>query len=405
MVLLGVGKSSTKEAIYTVLKNHFKVRASHKNYNNEIGLPLTVLGEFSAVKSIFGWLKIFLRGLILIIFKNKNYPKILILEMAADHPGDIDYLLKITPCQIGVITAISPTHLEFFKNVENVAKEKSLIVTKLKPHQWAIVNADDEMIMRAKPKIKAHVFTFGLLKTADVRAIEVSLSQEIINDKLQIGGLNFKLQYSGNFVPVVLPHIIAKHQIYSVLAAAAVGLVLELNLIEAVEALKNFRGLAGRMRLLAGKNESWIIDDSYNSSPKAVEKALETLVEIKTPPEARKWVVLGDMLELGEIAKTAHQEIGELVAKNNFQYLVAVGQFANEMVVGAKRAGMGVDQLFSFSDALTAANFLIDKIKPGDVILVKGSQGIRLERLVKEIMAEPERVKELLVRQGEEWMR
>jgi UDP-N-acetylmuramoyl-tripeptide--D-alanyl-D-alanine ligase len=399
-----VGKSSTKEAIYTVLKKYFSVRASPKNYNNEIGVPLTILGQSSATRSFFGWLLIFLRGFGLIIFKNKNYPKILVLEMAADHPGDISYLLKIAPCQIGVITAIGPTHLEFFKTVENVAQEKSLMVTKLNSHHWAVLNADDPRVISLKPKIKARTLTFGINQSADIKAVDLNLSQELINNKLKIDGLMFKLHYSGNFVPVVLPEIIAFHQTYAVLAAAAVGLILELNLIEISEALKDFRGLPGRMKLLSGKNNSQIIDDSYNSSPKAVEMALETLNKIKISPEARKWVVLGDMLELGSVAQEEHFRIGRLVGQNKVNYLLAVGKFAKDIIAGAQSGGMSADQLFSFTDSLSAAKFLVNKIKAGDLILVKGSQGVRLERLVKEIMAEPKMAKELLVRQGDEWM-
>ncbi len=399
-----VGKSSTKEAIYTVLKKHFNVRASYKNYNNEIGLPLTILGKFSAVKSFLGWLMIFWHGFLLIVFKKSDYPKILILEMAADHPGDIAYLLKIAPPQIGIITAIGPTHLEFFKTIENVSKEKSLIVTSLKPHQWAVLNADDKAVMALRSKISAKVLTFGFSEKADIRVVDLSLSQKLIENKLKIQGLNFKLRYSGSVLPITLLESVADYQVYAILAAATVGLILDLNLLEIAEALEDFKTLPGRMKVLAGRNQSLIIDDSYNSSPKAVEKALETLAKIKISPEARKWVVLGDMLELGEVSEKAHREIGEMVAKVGCQYLIAVGQFSKEIIEGAKMGGMKLDQLFSFSDSLTAAKFLVDKIKIGDLILVKGSQGIRLERLVKEIMAEPEKAKELLVRQEDEWM-
>lgn len=399
-----VGKSSTKEAVYTVLKKHFNVRTSPKNYNNEIGLPLTILGRQSTNRSFVDWLLIFLGGFFLLIFKQKQYPKILVLEMAADHPGDIAYLLKIASCQIGIITAIGPTHLEFFKTVENVAKEKSLIVTKLKSHQWAILNADDKIVIGLQPKIKARVLTFGFSERADIRALDLNLSQELVDNELKIKGLRFKLSYGGSVVPIILSEIIAEHQVYSVLAAAAVGLILELNLLDIAEALKDFKGLAGRMRTLTGKNKSLIIDDSYNSSPRAVERAIETLNKIQISPEGNKWVVLGDMLELGQITQEAHRRAGELVAQSQVKYLITVGQFSKEIIEGAQAAGMSADQLFSFTDATATAKFLIGKIKTGDLILVKGSQGVRLEKLVKEIMAETERAKELLVRQGDEWM-
>lgn len=279
-----VGKSSTKEAIYAVLKDRFNVRRSLKNYNNEIGLPLTVLGRLSPGKNLAGWLRVFWMALGSIWFPEKSYPKILILEMAADHPGDIKYLTKIAPCQIGVVTAIGPSHLEFFKNIDGIIKEKQGLVGHLPSNGWAILNADDPQVLAMKEKTKAKILTFGFCEEADVRAMEFKLEQE---SGLENYGIRFKIKYSGSMVPVFLPNVLGKSTVYAALAAAAVGATFGLNLIEIAESLKSFEPLPGRLRLLKGLKNTLIIDDTYNSSPNAVRAALEVLQEIIVPPAAK----------------------------------------------------------------------------------------------------------------------
>lgn len=399
-----VGKTSTKEAIALVLKKKFFVRASPKNYNNEIGLPLTIINAESQGKSIFGWLKVFLKGLFEIIFPIK-FPKILILEMAADKPGDIRYLTKIAPCQIGVITAIAPVHLEAFKSLENILKEKEIIVTHLPRQGWAILNGDDEKILEIKDKIRAKVFTYGLTRKVDLKGLEINLDQEITErGEIKIYGLKFKINYRGNIIPVFLPKIIARHQVYSVLAAISVGLVMGINLLEIVESLKEFEPLAGRMKLINGIKKSLIIDDSYNSSPEAVEAALETLKEILTLPGRRKIVVLGEMLELGQFAEEAHFKIGKKITEYNFDLLITVGNLAKKIAEGAKENGFHQDLIFEFENSEEAGKFLKEKIIYGDIILVKGSQKVRMEKVIKKIMAEPEKAEKLLVRQEKGWI-
>lgn len=400
-----VGKSSTKEAIYIVLKDHFNVRRSLKNYNNEIGLPLTVLGRLSPGKSLAGWLRVFWMAIGSIWFPEKNYPKILILEMAADHPGDIKYLTKIAPCQIGVVTTIGPTHLEFFKNIENVIKEKQIMISHLPPRGWAILNADDPRVLAMKEKTEAKILTFGFSEKADIRALEIEIDQDLSSTKYpKINGLRFKVKYSGSIVPVFLPNVLNRSVVYSALAAVAVGIIFDLNLIEIAEPLRNFEPLAGRMKPIKGIKNTLIIDDTYNSSPKAVLSALEALEEIKVFAGAKKWVVLGDMLELGESAKNEHRKIGEIVAEKGFDYLLTFGFQAKNIAQAAKESGMDEEKIKIFDNQQDLSQFLKDNLNSGDVILVKGSQGMRMENIVKEIMAEPTKARQLLVRQTEEWL-
>ena len=400
-----VGKSSTKQAIAAVLKDQLNIRQSKGNYNNEIGVPLTIFGCSSPGKNLLGWLGVFIKIGFLLVFKKKSYPKVLVLEMAADRPGDIEYLIKIAPCQIGALTAISPAHTEFFKTMENVAKEKQAIIAHLPKSGWAVLNADDENVRALKNKTSARVLTYGLSSRADIQAREIYLDQELKDSGPDIKGLRFKIHYQGNIVPVFLPQMIGLSQVYSVLAAIAAGITFNFDLVSIASALKKYHPLPGRMVLLKGTNESLIIDDTYNSSPKSVESALKALLEIKTHPQAEKRVILGDMLELGNLSQRAHYQIGQKIGQMGFDYLLTVGEQAREIAKGARQSDFRKDRIFSFEYSLGVAKFLRKKLNRGDIVLVKGSQGIRMERIVKQIMAKPYLAKKYLVRQGRDWLR
>lgn len=395
-----VGKSSAKEAIKKVLESSFQVRASIKNYNNEIGLPLSVIGVESPSKSIFGWIKVFTKAIGLILIKDKNYPKILILEMGADRQGDIEYLLEMAPCKIGVVTAVSEAHTEFLGNLQKIEKEKRKIVEHLSANKFAVLNMDSELTYKMKDKTKARVISFGFNNEATVRAVDVNINYD---SKGEVSGTNFKLQCGGNIVPIFLENIFSSSQIYGVLIAASVGFIYEMNLIEITQQLKNFKPLPGRMNLINGVKHTVIIDDSYNSSPASVKAALETMREIKLSAGAKRFAVLGDMLELGNQTEQHHRDIGVSVVENNIDILITKGEAAREIANGAIKAGMKEDKIFSFSGNGKAGRFLQEQISKNDLILIKGSQGMRMEKIVKEIMAKPMKAKELLVRQGNKW--
>jgi len=400
-----VGKSSTKEAIGLVLKQKFRTRTSKGNYNNEIGAPLTVIGKDSPGKNIIGWLNIFLNGFLKIIFKQKSYPKILVLEMAADRPGDIKYLTEIIPCNIGVLTAISPAHTAFFKNIQGIIKEKKNIITHLSSENTAILNADDDNVLSLQKKTKARLLTYGLSSKAMIRAIEIEIDQDLHDDRTEIKGLRFKVVYQNKMVSVFLPKVISFAQVYSVLAAFAVGISFDINLVEIVQSFKEFDPLLGRLNILKGKNNSLILDDTYNSSPRAVEIALNTAQEIKIPLQSMKWAILGDMLELGNLSEKAHFQAGEQVKQADFDYLITVGQEAKQIAQGARKAGLNNERIFSFKYPLGVAEFLEKRIKAGDLILFKGSQGVRMEKIVKQIMLKPYLAKKNLVRQSRKWLK
>ncbi|MEA2088560.1 MAG: UDP-N-acetylmuramoyl-tripeptide--D-alanyl-D-alanine ligase [Patescibacteria group bacterium] len=395
-----VGKTSTKDAVKRILEKDYKVRANIKNYNNEIGVPLTIIGEKSPSKSIFGWLNIISKGIKLILTTDKNYPKILILEMGADKIGDIEYLVSFVRCNIAIVTNISESHLEFFHTVQKIEKEKRKIVENLKHENFAILNMDLDLTRNMKNKTKAKVITFGFGKGADVRATDAVISY--YNKKPN--GVSFKLICNGNVVPIFMPKILGFSQIYSALAAVAVGTIYKINLLGIAKSLEKFAPPKGRMSLIKGVKQTSIIDDTYNSSPLAVKSALEIMQEIKLPDGAKKIAVLGDMLELGNRSQDYHKKTGEKVVKNGIDILITKGEAARNIAKGAIASGMDKNRVFSFSRNREAGRFLQDKISKNDLILLKGSQGMRMEKIVKEIMAYPLKANELLARQGKEWL-
>jgi UDP-N-acetylmuramoyl-tripeptide--D-alanyl-D-alanine ligase len=214
-----VGKTSAKEAIFLVLSSKFNVRKNEKNYNNEIGLPLTIIGAESGNRSFLKWGKVFLKwiGEMILPF---HYPKILVLEMGVDRPGDMDYLLSFIKPTVGVMTNVSGSHLEFFKNIEQIAKEKSKLLKEIPEDGLAILNSDNEYIFETSKKLKIPFLFFGFGEKAKVRA---SFLGYVFED-FEPQGMSFKLSYQGKTVPIRLPGILAPHLVYASLAAVAAGL-------------------------------------------------------------------------------------------------------------------------------------------------------------------------------------
>jgi UDP-N-acetylmuramoyl-tripeptide--D-alanyl-D-alanine ligase len=396
-----IGKTSTKEATAAVLGSRFRVRESVKNYNNEIGLPLTIVGiEKTPGKSLIGWFRVIGRALKLLAHRAADYPEILVLEMGADKPGDIAYLTDIAPCKVGVLTYISHAHTEYFKTLKKIAQEKRVIVSHLNEDNFAVVNFDNELAMQ-NSKTKAEFISFGFNEGADFQATDVN----IICDENTgwPSGLNFKVNHKGSFVPVYLPGAVAEHLIPAALAGMAIGHIFGVNLVDAAAALRALAPLAGHMRIVDGIKKTLIIDDTYNSSPEPTKSALKTLASIQIREGAERYAVLGDMLELGPETENLHREIGMAAALSKIDVLVTVGEASKHTASAAREAGMDEHRVISFADSNSAGRYLQDAIKEGDVILVKGSQGVRMERIVKELMAEPLEAAKILVRQTGEW--
>jgi len=396
-----IGKTSAKEAIYEVLRDKLRVRTSFKNYNNEIGLPLTIIGRESPGRNLFGWASVFLIAFKLCLFKDKKYPQVLILEMGVDRPGDMDYLTNITPVDVGVVTAVSYSHLEYFGSILNIKKEKQVLIEKLDAKGLAILNFDNEYTKEMVSVSKARTLTYGLKAGANLQAQDIVYN--FTKEGYDLSGINFKLNYNGSIVPVTMKNVMAETALYAALAAAAVAIYFDFNLVEVAQALKEFGLPKGRMNLLPGIKHTFIIDDTYNSSPEAALAAIDTLQRVKIDTTAEKYAVMGDMLEIGSYTEEGHQVVGKKIAENGINHLIAVGERARGFIRGAKEAGMEDDYIFYFDKPEEAGKFLQNRVKAGDVLLIKGSQGARMEKVVKELMVEPERAKELIVRQEKEW--
>lgn len=399
-----VGKTSTKDAIAFILRNQTSVRASAKNYNNEFGVPLTILGvDNSPRKSLFSWCTVFLRAIYLLIFHDPSYPKLLILEMGADKPGDISALTSIAPCTIGVLTAIGPAHLEKFGTLEALVREKKRLIEHLREGTTAIVNADDPFIYPLGIKTDARILSFGYANYADVRIFNVNEQYYFSSTHGSAVSLSFSCSFLNQSTNIELHNVVGKQTIYAALAALSVACALEIPLTQAAGDLQGYVGPKGRMRVMTGIKRTLIIDDTYNSSPLAAREALSVIRSFCIDESARRIAVLGDMLELGSYTENEHRNIGAYCEACSIDVLITVGPAAKWIADGATEAGIDKTRVVRFDTAGEVGDMLRNALRSGDIILVKGSQGMRLEKIVKEIMAEPECANELLVRQGKEW--
>ena len=390
-----VGKTSTKFALKSILETKYKVRASYGNLNNELGLSLGILGDWNEndlllvshnqpvgtekIRKIFFWFSVIFISWWRIIKKIKNYPEILILEYGADRPGDIKKLLKIAKPDISIITAIGeiPVHVEFFQGQEELAREKGRLIECLLSAQFAILNIDDETVMRLRNRTRANILTYGFSKEANIR---ITRFENTVENNVPVG-ISFKLEYLKSFVPVRIKSAFGKSQAMATAAASSVGLLFDMNLVEISEAISNYVPAPSRMNLLKGIKDTLIIDDSYNASPLSMFSALETLENL---PAKRKIAVLGDMLEIGKYTIEAHENIGAVAGKF-LDILITVGDRAKFIAESAKSVGMKKNNIFSFETYLEAKASIKNLIKTGDLILIKGSHSMNLSEIVEEI--------------------
>jgi UDP-N-acetylmuramoyl-tripeptide--D-alanyl-D-alanine ligase len=394
-----VGKSSTKQALFAVLRGRGRVRATAGNMNTEIGLPLTVL-DLPKASSPFGWLMTGLKAWSRSLGAMPDYPQTLVLEMGADRPGDIARLCDIAAPRVGVVTAVGEAHLERFEGLEAVEREKGTLIARLPDDGLAILNRDDDRVWRMRERTAARAVSFGYAEEADVRILAESVSYVLDGERV---GTRFKVAARGSTVPMFLAGVGGRHVAYAAAAAVALGLERGMNLVEIATALERFEPVPGRSRILPGIKHSFIIDDTYNASPQSALAALSLLDEAPVnSPDDQKFAILGDMLELGEATEAAHAEVG-LEAAKVADILILVGERMGAAVAAIKAAGGSEDKVFHFGHAQEAGRFVQDRMKRGDVILIKGSRRMEMERAVKELMAEPQRARELLVKFYPEW--
>ncbi|MFH1769355.1 MAG: Mur ligase family protein [Parcubacteria group bacterium] len=409
-----VGKTTAKEAIFTILSRNMHTRKNEENYNNEVGTPLTVLDiEPLKNRSIFEKLRLIdnMLGALWLAygFSKFEYPKALVLELGADKPGDIKYLVDIVRPQIGVITAVGdiPVHVEFYASPQEVAKEKAKLINALDKDGTAVLNYDDETVRAMSEKTKGAVMSFGFSSKADIWVSDVVYFVDDTHNK--VGGISFKVHQEESFIPARIEGMIAAHQLYGLLSATAVALKLGINMVDISEAFERIDFPRGRMKLLHGIDDSIIIDDTYNSAPLSAHAALESLKAFTSATRRvdrkrrRKIAILGDMRELGVYTESTHRTIGKFASEMS-DIVIGVGSASIFIVEEAKKK-LGDKRVAHFDNVEDLVRGIRGLVKPKDIILIKGSQSIRLEKAVKAILNEPGRASELLVRQYGEWLK
>ena len=399
MVTGSVGKTSTKDAVAAVAKSAFFARASEKSYNSEFGVPFTIFGVKNPWKNPFAWLWVLKEAFALLLLPN-HYPKLLVLEVGADRPGDMLRILRIVTPDVVVATRLPdiPVHVEAYASPRAVREEEFLPAYALGPSGVLVLNADYPHQEELAKGLSARFIRYGFEERADVRM----LSFDFLVERGNVTGMKGILSLRDTEIAFTIQGAVGKQHAYPVLAAAAAGEALGIPIARIREGLASYIPPPGRMRLLEGKNDSRIIDDTYNASPVATEEALTVLTSF--PGAKRRIAFLGDMLELGRYSVVEHERIGTLVSKD-LNLLVAVGMRARAICDAALKAGLPAERVRCFDNSKDAAREMPEVLQPGDVVLVKGSQSIRMERVTEALLKDLSETETLLVRQDKEWKR
>jgi len=366
------GKTTTKQAIALALGDERRVHAGQSSYNTPVGVALSILGV-NAPSSNKDWYRMLTRSLVRELAREE--PDTLVLEFGADQPGDIDWLASHVSVNIGVVTNVGTTHTAKFVDKETVAHEKTSLVVTVQEDGVVILNTDDPLVAAMAERAKAKVITFGEREDADVQLVRLK--------RLASLGLALEVKVGGRQYELHLKNIIAKHQVDSVLAALAVAQVVLKDVGEAVQRLQALKPPAGRMRLLKGKNKSIVIDDTYNASPESTMAALKTLQAI---PASRRIAILGDMLDLGGESISAHKQVGKRAGEVADMVMVVGEQMRG---AGAEAVAAGAD-VHQFQDSRDVGKWLETYLRDGDVVLVKGSRLMAMEKAAKRLVDKSE---------------
>ena len=353
------GKTSTKEAAAAVLGSKAPTLKTFASYNNEIGYPLTLL-------------------------RLEPQHRYAVLEMGAQWVGELAWLCRtIAAPHWSIITNVGAAHLEYFGSQERVALAKSELAQVLKPDGIAILNYDDANVRAMREKTEARVLFYGLSEYAEVRGSEVR------GDTLR--GLSFKLSYHGQERRVQL-RLPGKHGVMIALPAAAAGFAAGMSIDDICAALEALAPAKGRGEIRPGPHGSVLIDDTYNANRQSTIAITSAMRESELASGGRRWAVLGDIFELGEYARGEHVMTGEAIA-DNLDYLIAIGDQARYYVEGAMHAGMPADHTYYFqanpenssemeAAKRAAAELLLEKVERNDLVLLKGSRGMRIETML-----------------------
>jgi UDP-N-acetylmuramoyl-tripeptide--D-alanyl-D-alanine ligase len=341
------GKTTTKEMLASILAQRGPVLKNEGNLNNHIGVPLTLLRLGPSHKTA-------------------------IIEMGMSNLGEIEALTRLAMPDVGVITNIGPAHLEFLGSTDAVAQAKGELLAGMRPDGTAVLNADDPYFDALRAKCQGQVLSFGIEKQADVRATDIRMEKDLTDCRIAALGGN---------VPVRL-RTVGRHNVYNALAAAAAALAVDVPIETVKFGLEAFQPVAMRSELKERKGVT-ILADCYNANPGSMKAALETLASLR---RGRKNLiaVLGDMLELGAAGPDAHRAVGAAAARLGVDLLIALGASKHHIADGALQAGMGRERVFEADSASRAASLLRERAKPGDTVLIKGSRGMKMEKILEE---------------------
>lgn len=345
-----VGKTLTQNTIASVLSQKFKVVVGEENLDPTFRIPKTIL-------------------------KIKPWHQKVILEYGIEHPGDMDAYLAIAKPKIAVVTAISPTHTKYFKNIDGVFEEKSKIVKSLPKDGSAILNADDPNVLKMADLTSAKVVLFGKSAKEGVKISHFSQS---------LNGAKFRMHYQGQVVTVNWK-VVGEHQLTSAYAAAAVGIVSGLTLKQVAKGISMVKPPQHRLNLINRKDFS-LIDDTYNASPKAMQAAIKTLLSLGIGKQ--KIAILGEMRDLGSISSQEHKKIGKIVAKSRINVLITVGKVASTISQEAKQSKYK-GKIVEVTNTSQAVKIVKQLSKPKQLVLIKGSRHEHLERIIFALLGKP----------------
>jgi UDP-N-acetylmuramoyl-tripeptide--D-alanyl-D-alanine ligase len=342
------GKTTTKEMTTSVVAGRFRTLSTRGNFNNDIGLPLT-------------------------LFDLRPEHEWAVLELGTNHPGEIERLAEICRPDIGVITNIGPAHLEGLGSVEGVMHAKGELLNNIQPNGTAVLNADDPNVRRLGKTAQVPVIYYGLSEQSAVRAKTL---------KEKKAGTSFVLKLPSEQIDIDLP-VAGGFMVSNALAASAVGYLLGLSAHDIRSGLEMFVPVAGRMNVIVSKKGIHFIDDAYNANPASMEAAINTLNSLKG--SERGFFVAGDMLELGAHAEALHEHIGAIAAGSNVTRLYVTGVFSPAVARGARQHGMAPQDIFLGTLEDIFQN-ITKRLLPGDWVLVKGSRAMGMERLVSRLL-------------------
>jgi UDP-N-acetylmuramoyl-tripeptide--D-alanyl-D-alanine ligase len=346
------GKTTTKELIATLLAKRFRVHKSAGNLNNHYGVPLTLLNLEPA-------------------------HEVAVVEVAMAAPGEIARLAEIAEPETGVVTNVAPVHLEFFDSLDAIARAKRELIENLKPPATAILNYDDPRVRAFREHVKGRVVTFGFEAEAEFRA--TGFRPYHYPGRPETGTL-FQMRGPAAEAEFYVP-LPGRHNVENALAAIAAASAFEVPWKDLWTALWNFRPPEQRAEVVKLPLNVILLNDSYNSNPRAMEKMLETLAA--WPDRRQRIVVAGEMLELGPSSPELHREIGRKCAASSVDWLLAVQGDARFFLEGAVEAGLPAQRAYFFQDPEEAGKFCRTLLQPDDLVLVKGSRAVHLEKVTE----------------------